>query len=75
MHLKRSLGYAESDAPSTCIDVMLRGIVGFRFPITQLESKWKMSQNREMQDQVGVVNGLRNRRDGDDLEIAKWIRS
>jgi transcriptional regulator len=66
--------WAPSDAPSTYIDVMLRGIVGFRFPITRLEGKWKMSQNREIQDQVGVVNGLSNRRDGDDLEIAKWIR-
>lgn len=66
--------WAPSDAPSTYIDVMLRGIVGIRFPITRLEGKWKMSQNREIQDQVGVVNGLRNRRDGDDLEIAKCIR-
>jgi transcriptional regulator len=66
--------WAPSDAPSTYIDVMLRGIVGFRFPITRLEGKWKMSQNREIQDQVGIVNGLSNRRDGDDLEIAKWIR-
>jgi predicted FMN-binding regulatory protein PaiB len=24
---------------------MLRGIVGFRFVITRLEGKWKMSQN------------------------------
>jgi transcriptional regulator len=66
--------WAPSDAPSTYIDVMLHGIVGIRFPITRLEGKWKMSQNREIQDQVGVVNGLRNRRDGDDLEIAKCIR-
>ena len=52
---------------------MLRGIVGFRFAVTRLEGKWKMSQNREMQDQVGVVNGLNKRGDGDDLEIAQVI--
>ena len=66
--------WAPSDAPSLYIDVMLRGIVGFRFAITRLEGKWKMSQNRETQDQVGVVKGLTNRGNGDDLEIAKWIR-
>jgi predicted FMN-binding regulatory protein PaiB len=55
------------------IEVMLRGIVGFRFAITRLEGKWKMSQNREMQDQVGVVNGLNKRGDGDDMEIAKIV--
>jgi transcriptional regulator len=65
--------WAPSDAPAAYIEVMLRGIVGFRFAITRLEGKWKMSQNRETQDQVGVVNGLKKRCDGDDLEIAKVI--
>ena len=62
-----------SDAPASYIEVMLRGIVGFRFAVTRLEGKWKMSQNREMQDQVGVMNGLNKRGDGDDLEIAQVI--
>ena len=65
--------WVPSDAPASYIEVMLRGIVGFRFAITRLEGKWKMSQNREMQDQVGVVNGLNKRGDGDDLEIAQVI--
>jgi transcriptional regulator len=41
--------------------------------ITRLEGKWKMSQNREMRDQVGVVEGLSRRDNGDDLEIVKII--
>jgi len=65
--------WAPSDAPASYIEVMLRGIVGFRFAITRLEGKWKMSQNRETQDQVGVVNGLERRADGDDLDIADVI--
>jgi transcriptional regulator len=59
-----------SDAPDSYIDVMLRGIVGFRFAITRLEGKWKMSQNREPQDRAGVVEGLKARAGRDDLEIA-----
>ena len=65
--------WTPSDAPNTYIEIMLRGIVGFRFAITRLEGKWKMSQNREMQDQAGVVEGLSKRDDGDDLEIAKIV--
>jgi len=67
--------WAVTDAPKTFVDTMLRGIVGFRFDITRLEGKWKMSQNREMQDRAGVVGGLRTRRNGDDLEIADYVAS
>jgi transcriptional regulator len=65
--------WALSDAPDNYIDVMLRGIVGFRFAITRLEGKWKMSQNREAIDQEGVVRGLNTRAAGDDLEMAEII--
>lgn len=62
-----------SDAPESYIDVMLRGIIGFRFEITRLEGKWKMSQNRETQDRSRVVEGLKERGTGDDLEIAEAV--
>jgi transcriptional regulator len=65
--------WALSDAPNNYIDAMLRGIVGFRFAITRLEGKWKMSQNREPQDREGVVTGLSLRGGSDDLEIADLI--
>jgi transcriptional regulator len=62
-----------SDAPERFIETMLRGIVGFRFVITRLEGKWKMSQNREMQDGEAVVKGLGMRNHGDDLEVAELV--
>ena len=65
--------WAPSDAPDTYIKVMLRGIVGFRFCITRLKGKWKMSQNREVQDRMGVVKGLSARAAGDDLEMAEVV--
>jgi len=65
--------WAPSDAPMKFIDTMLRGIVGFRFAITRLEGKWKMSQNRTPQDREGVVKGLTLRDRGDDREIAELI--
>ena len=65
--------WALSDAPETYIEVMLRGIVGFRIAITRLEDKWKMSQNREMRDRKGVASGLRQRAEGDDLAVAGLV--
>jgi transcriptional regulator len=65
--------WAVSDAPERFIETMLRGIVGFRFVITRLEGKWKMSQNREMQDGEAVVKGLGMRNHGDDLEVAELV--
>jgi transcriptional regulator len=65
--------WALSDAPQSYVDAMLRGIVGFRFVITRIEGKWKMSQNRELNDQLGVTKGLDQRAQGDDLEIADVI--
>jgi transcriptional regulator len=65
--------WAPADAPKTYVDAMLRGIVGFRFVITRLEGKWKMSQNREMRDRKGVVNGLGIRAHSDDLEMAALV--
>ena len=65
--------WAVTDAPERYVDVMLRGIVGFRFQIARLEGKWKMSQNREMPDRAGVVQGLSARRQGDDGEVAALV--
>jgi transcriptional regulator len=65
--------WALTDAPERYVEVMLRGIIGFRLAITRLEGKWKMSQNREMKDRDGVVGGLRKRGAGDDLEIAEIV--
>jgi transcriptional regulator len=65
--------WAPSDAPRPYIDALLRGIVGFRFAITRLEGKWKMSQNRDLQDRAGVVKGLDKRGGADDPEMADLV--
>ena len=62
--------WAVTDAAESFVEVMLRGIVGFRFAITRLEGKWKMSQNRDAADREGVVRGLERRAEGDDLAMA-----
>lgn len=54
----RATPWAVSDAPADFIATQLRAIVGFRLPITTLEGKWKMSQNRTPEDRAGVREGL-----------------
>lgn len=55
----RAKPWAVADAPEDFVQGMLRGIVGIALPITRLEGKIKMSQNRPASDQDGVVEGLR----------------
>ena len=54
----RSEPWSVSDAPADYIDSMLKAIVGFRLPITRLDGKRKLSQNRDAADQAGVRKGL-----------------
>ena len=63
-----------TDAPDDFIDGMLKGIVGLEIPITRLEGKWKMSQNRNAADRAGVVQGLRAAADGPSVAVADLVR-
>jgi len=54
----RTEPWAVTDAPARFIEGQLKGIVGFALPITRLQGKWKMSQNRPEADRVGVAAGL-----------------
>lgn len=48
-------------------------IVGFRMVPEQLMGKFKLSQNRSRQDQMGVIDGLRQRTDERSHAIAQWM--
>jgi transcriptional regulator len=54
----RAAPWAVEDAPADFIAAQLKGIVGFTLPLSRLEGKWKMSQNRPPVDRAGVVEGL-----------------
>jgi transcriptional regulator len=65
--------WAKADAPANYSEMLVRGIVGLKLQITRLEGKVKMSQNRDMRDRVGVVEGLRGRGEGHDVETAAMV--
>jgi transcriptional regulator len=54
----RAVPWALSDAPDDFIKAQLRNIVGVRMPITRLDGKRKLSQNRSGADRAGVIKGL-----------------
>jgi transcriptional regulator len=54
----RAEAWAVTDAPEAFVTAQLRGIVGLRVPITRIEGKRKMSQNRPEADRDGVAAGL-----------------
>ncbi|AFL87654.1 transcriptional regulator [Terriglobus roseus DSM 18391] len=62
-----------TDAPDDFIRSQLRGIVGIRMPITRLEGKRKMSQNRSEADRSGVVTGLTQSERAEDRLVAALV--
>jgi transcriptional regulator len=70
---KREEAWKVSDAPSDFIAAQLRGIVGLRMPITRLDGKSKMSQNRRLDDRAGVVAGLAASADPIDRQVATMV--
>ncbi|TIT31930.1 MAG: FMN-binding negative transcriptional regulator, partial [Mesorhizobium sp.] len=62
--------WAVSDAPPDFIQSQLRGIVGLRMPVTRLEGKRKMSQNRNAADRAGVAAGLAASERPSDREVS-----
>ena len=57
------------DAPDEFIAAMQRGIVGVELRVSRIETKRKLSQNRDSADRAGVVAGL-ERRGGRSAPIA-----
>lgn len=55
----RQVPWQVSDAPESFIAGQVKGIIGVEIPITRIEGKWKMSQNRPEADRRGVVAGFR----------------
>ena len=69
----RAEPWAVTDAPEAFIGAQLRGIVGLRLPITRIDGKRKMSQNRSATDRAGVAAGLAASNRASDRAVAALI--
>jgi transcriptional regulator len=50
--------WSVDDAPIDFFQSQLTAIIGIEIPLSRLEGKWKVSQNRSATDRAGVVSGL-----------------
>jgi transcriptional regulator len=69
----RQARWAVADAPADFIKAQLKGIIGLRMPITRLDGKRKMSQNRNPADRAGVIDGLLESDRPEDRVVASLI--
>lgn len=65
--------WAVTDAPEQFVQAQLRGIVGLRMPITRLDGKRKLSQNRSREDRARVAVGLAASERPADQQVAALI--
>ncbi len=54
---------------------LLKSIVGFEMPISRIEGKFKLSQNRPEQDRTNVIRELSGSMNPDAQAIADWMRA
>lgn len=69
----REAPWGVTDAPETFIKSQLKGIVGLRIPISRIEGKRKMSQNRPAADREGVAGGLAASERPSDRHVAELV--
>lgn len=55
---KRAEPWSVNDAPEPFVEAQMRGIVGVEIEIREITGKFKLSQNRKVEDRQGVVEGL-----------------
>lgn len=64
----------KADLPKEFRENLLKAIVGFEIPITRLEGKFKLGQNRPEADVVGACAGLEAGGGHADAVLAEWMR-
>lgn len=61
-----------NDVPADKLKAMLGAIVAFEIPMTRVEGKWKLGQNRIAADRMGAASGIEAT--GGDLALAALMR-
>ncbi|MEA2710096.1 MAG: transcriptional regulator [Phycisphaerales bacterium] len=70
----RDGGWDVGALPGDVMDKLQGQVVGFEIEIARLQGKWKLGQNRTVEDRQGAIAGLRQ--DGADtgaIALAEWM--
>ena len=71
----RAEPWSVSDAPEIFVAAQARGIVGIEIEITSLIGKFKLSQNRQEADKLGVLNGLATDPESESQAMASLVKT
>lgn len=70
----RAEPWSVSDAPEPFVAAQMRGIVGIEIGIAALVGKFKLSQNRQEADKLGVLNGLSSDPESESQAMAALVK-
>lgn len=59
--------------PRTFIEGKLKGIIGFKIEIEELQAKEKLGQHRSQADQRGTLQGLINSQSSESVALADYM--
>jgi len=61
------------ELPDDFRDKLIHGIVAFEIPLTRIEGKFKLGQNRPAADILGVIDALSRSGDADSMALARLM--
>lgn len=70
----RERGWSTEAVPEETYEKLLNAIVGFEIPVSRCEAKFKLGQNRSVEDRAGAIAGLERDASPTALELAKFMR-
>lgn len=70
----QAIPWSTTDAPEDYIQKMLTGIVGLKIEISEINGKWKLSQNLPTQNRQGIVEGLSQQADYASQKISELVK-
>jgi transcriptional regulator len=71
---RNPVAWRMQNLPEAYVETMLKGIIGLDIPVTRLEGKYKLSQNRPAADWPGVIAALEFQTDPESHAVARLMR-
>src|SRR5262245_29206427 len=71
---QREHPWSTQAVPGESYEKLLNAIVGFEISVSQCEAKFKLGQNRSVEDRAGTIAGLERESCTKALELAKFMR-
>ena len=70
----RENSWSSEAVPEESYGKLLNAIVGFEISVSRCEAKFKLGQNRSVEDRAGAIAGLERESSPNALELAKFMR-